>query len=123
MFLLFNFLILIGIMIVELSILEMNLGFSTIIPVDGGGQGVLNFTYFIGMIIPTFAVCVRRLHDTGKSGWLMLIPFVNLILFCIKGDKGFNKYGENPDNVSNVTIIKNVEKKPLLETIKLKLLK
>ena len=123
MFQWYNFLIIFGLMIFEYIILEMNLGFSTVIPVDGGGQGVLNFIYFLGMIIPSISVCVRRVHDTGKSGWLMLIPIYNLVLYCMKGNQGHNKYGENPDNVSNVTIIEKVEKRPLLETIKVKLLK
>ena len=53
--------------------------------------------------MPGLAVTVRRLHDTGKSGWLYLlalIPYIgSLIIFIftvIKGDRGDNKYGPDP---------------------------
>ena len=54
------------------------------------------------LLIPSLAVCIRRLHDTGRSGWwylLMLIPYIGaialLIIFCLKSDED-NKYGPNP---------------------------
>ena len=49
------------------------------------------------------SLSVRRLHDSGKSGWLFLIVFIpilglitNVILMCLRGDKGPNKYGPDP---------------------------
>jgi uncharacterized membrane protein YhaH (DUF805 family) len=36
----------------------------------------------IFFIVPTISAGVRRLHDVGKSGWLLLIPIVNLILLA-----------------------------------------
>ncbi len=56
----------------------------------------------IATIIPSYAVGSRRLHDSGKSGWLQLlgfIPLVGLILiywFAIDGDPGENQYGPRP---------------------------
>ena len=63
-------------------------------------------TYFftglalLGAIVPSLAIQVRRLHDTNKSGWMLLlslVPFVGAILifvWCITpGDKAPNKYG------------------------------
>ena len=54
------------------------------------------------LLIPSLAVCIRRLHDTGRSGWwylLVLIPYIGaialLIIFCLKSDED-NKYGPNP---------------------------
>ena len=54
------------------------------------------------LLIPGLAVCVRRLHDTGRSGWwylLVLIPYLGaialLIIFCLKSDED-NKYGPKP---------------------------
>ncbi|NAS31583.1 DUF805 domain-containing protein [Flavobacteriaceae bacterium R38] len=73
---------------------------SPIIAITGGGIIVI---YLIGIIIPTIAVSVRRLHDTNKTGWLYLlnlIPSVGglvlLIFYCIESDNESNQYGPNP---------------------------
>jgi uncharacterized membrane protein YhaH (DUF805 family) len=57
----------------------------------------------LALIIPGLAVTVRRLHDTNKSGWFILvslIPFVGglylLYLEILEGDKGPNQYGPDP---------------------------
>jgi uncharacterized membrane protein YhaH (DUF805 family) len=34
-------------------------------------------------LIPGIAVSVRRMHDTGRSGSWIILPFVNLVLLCI----------------------------------------
>ncbi|WP_293943320.1 MULTISPECIES: DUF805 domain-containing protein [unclassified Sphingobacterium] len=76
------------------------------------GQIASLFSYISGLIslallIPGIAVAVRRLHDTNKSGWfllLALIPFVNLYLIyllVIEGDKGPNQYGPDPKAEEN----------------------
>lgn len=59
--------------------------------------------YVFVMIIPSIAVAVRRLHDTGKSGLTLLvglIPIIGtiwiLVLLITKGDLGENKYGIDP---------------------------
>lgn len=59
--------------------------------------------YAVAVFIPSLAVCVRRLHDVGKSGWMFLIIFIPivgalwlLVLFCIEGEAVANKWGENP---------------------------
>lgn len=56
----------------------------------------------LGLIIPSWAVSFRRLHDTGRSGWwclLSFIPYIGsfilLIIFCLKSDND-NKYGPKP---------------------------
>ncbi len=57
---------------------------------------------FLGFIVPFLACAVRRLHDTGKSGWFLLLYFVPfgglilLIFYCIDSDHGANQYGPNP---------------------------
>lgn len=56
----------------------------------------------LGVLIPSIAVGVRRLHDTGRSGWwylLCLVPIANLVLiyfFICDSQPGANQYGENP---------------------------
>ncbi|UYZ64188.1 DUF805 domain-containing protein [Hymenobacter weizhouensis] len=57
---------------------------------------VISALYGLAVIIPGIAVAVRRMHDVGKSGWFILIPFYNLILACTEGDKGANEYGPDP---------------------------
>nr|WP_294940900.1 DUF805 domain-containing protein [uncultured Mucilaginibacter sp.] len=52
--------------------------------------------YSIGVLIPSIAVLVRRMHDVNKSGWFILIPIYNLILACTDGTAGENEYGEDP---------------------------
>jgi uncharacterized membrane protein YhaH (DUF805 family) len=43
------------------------------------GIGILSGIYALGVMIPGMAVSVRRLHDTGRSGWWLLITFVPVI--------------------------------------------
>jgi uncharacterized membrane protein YhaH (DUF805 family) len=59
--------------------------------------------YLLGLIIPSLAVLVRRLHDVGKSGWwffIALIPLIGtiwlLVLLCTDGNAGENSYGPSP---------------------------
>ena len=54
------------------------------------------------LIVPTFAVLVRRLHDTGRRGWWILLYFIPwigtialIIMLCQKSDED-NKYGPKP---------------------------
>ncbi len=53
-----------------------------------------------GVILPSTAVAVRRLHDIDKSGWfllLSLIPLINFVLlyfFVKKGSEGANRFGD-----------------------------
>ncbi len=64
----------------------------------------------MALIIPGLAVSARRLHDTGKSGWLLLIGVINvgaiilIVFYCIEGDKRPNKYGPDPKGGNDVEI-------------------
>lgn len=71
------------------------------------GMGLFGGIYALAVLIPGAAVSVRRLHDTGRSGWWLLIVFVPLIgaialllLMLIKGKPGANQYGVNPKEIS-----------------------
>ena len=68
--------------------------------------GILSTIYSLAVLIPGIAVCIRRLHDIGKSGWwwfIVLIPLVGpiwlLVLVCTEGNNGNNQYGSNPKAV------------------------
>ena len=56
----------------------------------------------LALIVPNLAVGARRLHDTGRSGWLqllLLIPLIGaivLIVFWVQDSKGDNQHGPNP---------------------------
>ncbi len=61
------------------------------------------FLYTLAVLIPSFAVAVRRLHDTNRSGWWMLIsliPFIGVValfvFMLLDSQTGSNKYGPNP---------------------------
>ena len=60
------------------------------------GMQVLSGLLGLALLVPTLAVGVRRIHDTGKSGWFILVPFYNLYLLITEGDKGDNEYGADP---------------------------
>lgn len=49
-----------------------------------GAAGIvgLSYLFILPIILPTLAVSVRRMHDTGHSGWFLLIPIYNLVLLC-----------------------------------------
>jgi uncharacterized membrane protein YhaH (DUF805 family) len=57
----------------------------------------------LGLFLPQLSVLVRRLHDTGRSGWWYFIAFIPLIggiwllvLLLNGGDKVDNRYGSSP---------------------------
>ena len=72
------------------------LGILTILPELDNASTILYLVYYVVLLIPSFAVAVRRMHDVGKSGWYLLIPIYNLILAFTAGDKGPNQFGEDP---------------------------
>lgn len=67
------------------------------------GMGLLGGIYTLAVLIPSIAVSVRRLHDTDRSGWWLLIALVPLIgaivllVFMVQDSKaGQNQHGANP---------------------------
>jgi uncharacterized membrane protein YhaH (DUF805 family) len=68
-----------------------------------GGIGLLSGIYSLAVLIPGIAVSVRRLHDTNRSGWWLLISLIPLIgaivllVFMVQdSQEGDNQYGPNP---------------------------
>lgn len=66
--------------------------------------------YSLAILIPSLAVGARRLHDTSRSGWWLLIgliPIIGtiiLIVFMVQDSKpGSNKYGPNPKGMDTPT--------------------
>lgn len=68
-----------------------------------GLNGLLVGLYTLAVFLPSLAVGVRRLHDTDRSGWWMLIslvPFIGsivlLVFMLLEGTLGQNRYGPSP---------------------------
>lgn len=68
---------------------------------------VLGYIYGLAVLLPSLAVAVRRLHDTGRSGWMILlslIPLVGgiivLVFLCMDSETSDNKYGSNPKSIA-----------------------
>jgi uncharacterized membrane protein YhaH (DUF805 family) len=69
--------------------------------------GILSSVWFIIVFLPYLSVTVRRLHDTGRSGWwwwIILVPCVGfivlLVFMLIAGDPRENRFGPDPKAVS-----------------------
>lgn len=92
MFVLFNIIISFGLGIVD-----------SILGTTVQGYGMISLLYSLLVFIPYLAVSVRRLHDIGKSGWMLLVGLIPIIgaiwlivLFATDGEPGKNQYGPNP---------------------------
>ena len=58
----------------------------------------VNILWWLVVIIPSWAVAVRRLHDTGHSGWWVLVPIYNIVLAASPTKDGPNKWGPEPED-------------------------
>jgi uncharacterized membrane protein YhaH (DUF805 family) len=63
----------------------------------------LTLILFLATLIPLIAITTRRLHDTDRSGWWQLLPFIPLvgaiillIWLCTASTPGSNRFGSNP---------------------------
>jgi uncharacterized membrane protein YhaH (DUF805 family) len=64
---------------------------------------LLGLIVSLGLLLPTLAVTVRRLHDTGRSGWWILISLIPLagaivllVFECQDSEPGPNRFGPSP---------------------------
>ena len=71
---------------------------------------ILTGIFLLVNFIPQLSASIRRLHDSGKSGWLILVgllPFgglVLLIFYVLDSEPGDNDYGPNPKTLTDPTI-------------------
>lgn len=68
-----------------------------------GSVGLLSGLYSLAVLLPSLGVSIRRLHDTNRTGWWLLISLVPvlgfivlLIFFVAAGTPGSNAYGADP---------------------------
>jgi uncharacterized membrane protein YhaH (DUF805 family) len=90
---------------IVLGLLDLMLGLTF---VEGTTSGWLGLIYGLATLLPSLGVGVRRLHDTGRSGWWLLIglvPLVGAIVLIVflaqPGNPGSNAYGPDPKALSD----------------------
>jgi uncharacterized membrane protein YhaH (DUF805 family) len=101
-----------------LFLIGIEVAFSILISIASGSMGEMDFMTMNGpgkamfglyglvmlaLIVPSLAVSIRRLHDTNRTAWwilLALIPFLGalvlIVFYVLDGTPGPNKYGEDP---------------------------
>jgi len=93
-----------------LFIMLVAIGFSILNVLLSGGSGQPNMLvmglygiFILAILIPSLAVGFRRLHDTDRSAWWVLISFIPLIggvvllvFYCLPGTPGPNRFGSAP---------------------------
>jgi uncharacterized membrane protein YhaH (DUF805 family) len=67
----------------------------------------LPYIYLLAVLLPSLAVTVRRLHDTGRTAWWLLwylLPFIGSIVLIVvaatDGNAGANNFGPDPKAVA-----------------------
>lgn len=80
--------------LIYLGLIVLGLAMDTEVP---------ELVFFAATFLPSLAVSVRRLHDTGRSGWWVLIGMVPcvgsiviIIFMATEGERGENRYGPDP---------------------------
>lgn len=66
-------------------------------------MGILSIIYALAVLLPGIGASIRRLHDTGRSGWwlllglLLFVGHIVLVIFMAQDSApGKNQYGPNP---------------------------
>jgi uncharacterized membrane protein YhaH (DUF805 family) len=64
---------------------------------------IIFVVFWLGLIVPSIAVQVRRFHDQDKSGWFVLLNFIPyigglivLVFMFLEGTRGPNRFGPDP---------------------------
>jgi uncharacterized membrane protein YhaH (DUF805 family) len=65
------------------------------------GYGPVTILVTLALFLPSLAVTARRLHDTGRSGWWMLLSLIPIgglvvLFFALQDSKGPNAWGQSP---------------------------
>ncbi len=83
------------------------IGMSLLDSVFGTAPGFFTYAFYLLILLPSLSVTVRRLHDTDRSGWwvlITLIPVIGgivMIVFTVQeGTRGDNRFGPDPKAVT-----------------------
>ncbi|MDO9431102.1 MAG: DUF805 domain-containing protein [Phenylobacterium sp.] len=81
------------------------------VPMNGAVMAVAlaHFAVMLALLVPSLAVTFRRLHDTNRKGWWILISFIPLIgalvlfvFYLLDGTPGPNRFGPDPKQRSEL---------------------
>ena len=68
--------------------------------------------YSLISFLPSLSCTVRRLHDTGRSGWwywISIIPLIGAIVLLVflvaDSDQGWNEYGHDPKSPDHTEVV------------------
>ena len=93
------FYLLITIATIVLTFIDISIGSFDAV----SGFGLLSGIFTLAIIVPSLAVSVRRLHDTDRSGWWLLLSIIPLlgtivlvVFWCLRGTQGPNEFGDDP---------------------------
>ncbi len=107
---LMNFIIMMGVYVLFIACIIGGVG------ILAGVFGFVVLAFVLATIIPSLAVLVRRLHDTGKSGWFYFVSFIPiagpiwlLVLLVTDSQQGDNEYGPNPKTGSQIDLINTIK--------------
>ena len=91
------------IIIIALTLIDVSAGLYDVV----ADIGLLSGLYSLAVFVPSIAVSVRRLHDTDRTGWWLLIAFIPLIgaivllvFVLLDSTPGDNRYGPNPKDAA-----------------------
>jgi uncharacterized membrane protein YhaH (DUF805 family) len=70
---------------------------------SGIGVNIITFIIYVILVLASLSVSVRRLHDSNKSGWLVLLnllccigPIILIVFWVQPSTEGDNSYGPRP---------------------------
>jgi uncharacterized membrane protein YhaH (DUF805 family) len=66
---------------------------------NGLSADIANIFAFV-TVVPHVMFGIRRMHDTNRSGWWLLLPIVNLVFWAQPGTNGENRFGPPPPPLS-----------------------
>ncbi len=91
------------VVIIEVALVILGAILGSISGVLATVMSIISGLFGLAILVPSLALCVRRLHDIGKSGWWVLISLVPavggiiLLIFALMDSQpGENEYGANP---------------------------
>ena len=97
---LFYLIITIAVVMLDIFLINPILGET---PQEAAEGGILQIVLALALLIPSIAIGIRRLHDTGKSGWWLLIALVPIVgalvllyFYIVDSERGINRFGVNP---------------------------